>query len=81
MFSIDKTMKLAKKSKDKDVKKWYNFLDGCLTSRSGLCIGSPLADLINAIAKDSGDDMLIKLHEGSNNPDDRIKEPTNKEKL
>jgi hypothetical protein len=71
LFSIDEVMKLALTHRKKEFIDNANMVDRDLKSKVGLCVGFPLAVLINNISNEFGDDAVVALNRSGGNPDDR----------
>lgn len=74
IFNIDEVLELALKMKDEKKLLYAKSIYKDIRSSRGLNVGFPLIYLINDVSSEFGDEALVKLHKGKNNPDDRVKE-------
>lgn len=74
LFNIDEVLAQAKKSKIKNNKTFALQIERDVNSDIGLNVGFPLATLINNIAKEFGDDVVVALNKSDTNPDDRVRD-------
>lgn len=66
IFLIDDVLKQAKKHKKKEYLDYAKNVERDVKSKIGLCVGFPLAVLINNLAEEFGEDTVIKLNKSKN---------------